>query len=155
MCGNSTFESATAPPLVVQLWSVFEHYFHGIGHPPHPQMADLVNEAQWVNDNADPAHRACHFVKLLSRVTLLPPPGQDFTIYVHQTIPETVCFTGQYYCDNDLLPPSIHACNCSMDMWFNSKMMDTLGRSPLSNNDIAELEFMLHCVVFDAKDSFT
>ncbi|KAG1734336.1 hypothetical protein EDB19DRAFT_1911195 [Suillus lakei] len=134
VCGDSTFESATAPPLVAQLQSVFEHYFRGIGHPPHPQMADL----------------------LLSGVTLLPPPGQDFTIYVHQTIPETVCFAGQYHRNDDLLPPSIHACNYSMDVWFNRKMMHILGKSPLSDSDIAELEFMLHCVVFDAgQDSFT
>ncbi|KAG1737480.1 uncharacterized protein EDB91DRAFT_1249612 [Suillus paluster] len=156
VCGDPTFESATAPPLVVQLRSVFERYFRGIGHPPHPQMADLVNEAQRDIDNADPAYRACHFVKLLSRVTLLPPPGQDFTIYVHQTIPETVCFAGQYHRNDDLLPPSIHACNYSMDVWFNRKMMHILGKSPLSDSDIAELEFMLHCVVFDAgQDSFT
>ncbi|KAG1724819.1 uncharacterized protein EDB91DRAFT_1255060 [Suillus paluster] len=156
VCGDPTFESATAPPLVVQLRSVFEHYFCGIGHPPHPQMADLVNEAQRDIDNADPAYRACRFVKLLSGVTLLPPPGQDFTIYVHQTIPETVCFAGQYHRDNGLLPPSIHACNYSMDVWFNRKMMPILGKSPLSDSDIAELEFMLHCVIFDAgQDSFT
>ncbi|KAG1790759.1 uncharacterized protein HD556DRAFT_1445772 [Suillus plorans] len=156
VCGDFIFESVTAPPLVVQLRSVFEHYFRGIGHPQHPQMADLVNEAQQDIDNADPAYRACRFVKLLRGVTLLPPPGQYFTIYVHQTIPETVCFAGQYHRDDDLLPPSIHACNYSMDMWFNRKMMHILGRSPLSNSDIAELEFMLHCVVFDAgQDSFT
>jgi len=46
VCSDSTFEFVTAPPLVVQLQSVFEQYFHGIGHPLHPQMADLVNEAQ-------------------------------------------------------------------------------------------------------------
>ncbi|KAG2069018.1 hypothetical protein BDR04DRAFT_1119323 [Suillus decipiens] len=134
VCGDSTFEFVTAPPLVVQLRSVFEHYFHGIGHPSHPQMADL----------------------LLSGVTMLPPPGQDFTIYVHQTIPETICFAGQYHHDDNLLPPSIHACNYSMDVWFNRKMMHILGRSPLSDSDITELEFMLHCVVFDTgQDSFT
>jgi hypothetical protein len=86
--GDSTFEFVTAPPLVVQLRSVFEHYFRGIGHPSHPQMADLVNEAQRDIDNADPAYRACRFVKLLSGVTLLPPPGQDFTVrllFLHLT----------------------------------------------------------------------
>ena len=77
--GNSTFESVTTP-LVPQLRSVFECYLRGVGHPLHPQMSNLIDVAQRDIDNANPAYRACRFVKLLSGITLLPPPGQFFTV---------------------------------------------------------------------------